>query len=160
MRLIVGIAEMKLASGRADQIVTHALGSCLGITIYDPVAAVGGMVHVMLPQSSIDPEKAADNPFMFVDTGVPQLFLESYKFGAQKNRLEVKVAGGASTQGNENDDCFQIGKRNIVMLRKLLWKNGVMIKAEDVGGNASRTMSLNLADGNVTLKIHGSERAL
>jgi chemotaxis protein CheD len=160
VRLIVGIAEMRLSSGRADQLVTHALGSCLGITIYDPVAAVGGMLHVMLPQSSIDPEKAADNPSMFVDTGVPQLFMESYRLGAQKNRLEVKVAGGASTHGNENDDCFQIGKRNIVMLHKLLWKNGVLVKSEDVGGNASRTMCLDLADGSVTLRIHGAERAL
>ncbi len=97
---------------------------------------------------------------MFVDTGVPRLFLESYKLGAQKARLVVKVAGGASTQGHPDDDYFQIGKRNILMLRKLLWKNGVLIKAEDVGGTASRTMTLNLSDGSVVLKIHGAEQTL
>lgn len=160
MRIVVGIADMKLSAGRGDQLITHALGSCLGITIYDPVAGVGGMLHAMLPQSSIDAEKAAENPSMFVDTGVPRLFLEAYKLGAQKRRLEVKVAGGAATQGNADDDYFQIGKRNILMLRKLLWKNGVLIKAEDVGGTFSRTMTLDLGEGRVILKINGAERSL
>ncbi len=160
MRIVVGIADMKLSASRSDQLITHALGSCLGITVYDPVAGVGGMLHVMLPQSSIDAEKAAENPHMFVDTGVPRLFLESYKLGAQKARLVVKVAGGASTQGHPDDDYFQIGKRNILMLRKLLWKNGVLIKAEDVGGTSSRTMTLDLNTGAVTLKVLGQDKAL
>lgn len=160
MRIVVGIADMKLSSARGDQIITHALGSCLGITVYDPVAAVGGMLHVMLPQSSIDEAKAADNPSMFVDSGVPRLFQEAYRLGAQKTRIEVRVAGGAATQTFGDDDYFQIGKRNMVMLRKLLWKNGVMIKAEDVGGTASRTMLLDLQTGAVTLKIQGIDRAL
>ena len=160
MRIVVGIADMKLSGSGDDQLITHALGSCLGITVYDPAVKVGGMLHVMLPQSSIDPEKAAENPFMFVDSGVPLLFLEAYKLGAKKQRIEVKVAGGASTQGGETEDFFQIGKRNILLLRKLLWKNGVMVKAEDVGGTASRTMLINLADGSVNLKVHGQEKSL
>ena len=161
VRIVVGIADMKLTSARGEQIITHALGSCLGITVYDPVAGVGGMLHAMLPQSSIDAAKAAENPSMFVDSGVPRLFQEAYKLGAQKARIEVKVAGGAATQTfSEQEDYFQIGKRNMVMLRKLLWKNGVMIKAEDVGGTASRTMLLDLQDGVVTLKIQGVDRTL
>lgn len=160
MRLVVGIADMKLSNNVGDQIITHALGSCLGITIWDPVAKVGGMLHVMLPQSSIDAEKAAENPYMFVDTGVPLLFMESYKLGANKQRVELRVAGGASTQGNEGEDYFQIGKRNVLMLRKLLWKNGVLIKAEDVGGTSSRTMTLDLTTGAVSLKVLGQEKTL
>ena len=160
MRLVVGIADMKLSTSRGDQLSTHALGSCLGITVFDPVAGVGGMLHVMLPQSSIDPEKATENPHMFVDSGVPRLFIEAYKLGAQKSRMHLKVAGGASTQGIGDEDYFQIGKRNIVMLRKLLWKNGVMITAEDVGGTSSRTMLLDLADGSVSLKVQGVEKVL
>ena len=69
MKYIVGVADMKISAEKDDLIVTHALGSCLGITIYDPVACVGGMLHVMLPLSTIDPNKAAANPYMFVDTG-------------------------------------------------------------------------------------------
>jgi chemotaxis protein CheD len=156
----VGIADMIVLAGKEDLIITYALGSCLGITIYDPVARVGGMLHAMLPTCSSDPEKAQKSPFMFVDTGVPKLFLESYKLGAKKERLIVKVAGGASVNKNPDEDHFQIGKRNCLMLRKLLWKNGVMIKAEDVGGHIARTMSLALADGELIIRANGTEQKL
>jgi chemotaxis protein CheD len=156
----VGIADMIVSAASDDVIITYALGSCLGITVYDPVVRVGGMLHAMLPTCSTDPEKAQKNPFMFVDTGVPKLFLESYKLGAKKERLIVKVAGGASVNKTADEDHFQIGKRNFLMLRKLLWKNGVLIKAENVGGQHARTMSLVLADGEVIIRANGVEHKL
>ena len=156
----VGIADMKVSAVPEDLIITYALGSCLGITVYDPVVRVGGMLHAMLPTCSTDPEKAQKNPFMFVDTGVPQLFLASYKLGAKKERLIVKVAGGACMNKAEAEDQFQIGKRNFLMLRKLLWKNGVLIKAEEVGGQLARTLLLSLADGAVLIKSNGAENTL
>ena len=156
MRHVIGVADMKIACQAGDELITFALGSCLGITVYDPVAHVGGMLHVMLPLSTIDPGKATENPFTFVDTGVPKLFLDCYKQGAQKPQLVVKVAGGASVQGDESKDLFQIGKRNFVMLRKLLWKNGVLLKAHDVGRTQARTMTLDIDTGEVTLKIQGN----
>jgi len=152
----VGIADMAVSKDPDDNIITHALGSCLGITIHDPVAHVGGLIHIMLPLSTIDPSKASSRPYMFVDTGVPRLFLECYKLGAQKSRVILKVAGGASSKANPDDDYFEIGKRNFIMLRKLLWKNGMLIKAHDVGGSDSRTMSLAVGTGDVTLKINGT----
>jgi chemotaxis protein CheD len=151
---------MKISSQSGDVIITHALGSCLGLTVYDPVAHVGGMLHVMLPLSTIDPRKAEENPYMFVDTGVPRLFLESYKAGAQKARLIVKVAGGATLKADSDEDYFEIGKRNFIMLKKLLWKNDVILNAHDVGGKCSRTMSLSLDTGEVTLRINGAEQKL
>ena len=157
MKHVVGVADMHISSAVEDQLITYALGSCLGITIHDPVAKVGGLLHVMLPMSSIDPVKAAENPYMFVDTGVPRLFLECYKLGAKKERLIVKVAGGACANGNADDDYFQIGKRNIVMLRKLLWKNNVLLKSQDVGGSISRTMTLDIDSGLVLIKSQGNE---
>lgn len=156
----VGIADMIVSAVPDDVIITYALGSCLGITIYDPVVKVGGMLHAMLPTCSTDPEKAQKNPLMFVDTGVPKLFWESYKLGAKKERLIVKVAGGACVNKTEDEDHFQIGKRNFLMLRKLLWKNGVMIKAEDVGGQVARTMSLALTDGELIIRSNGVEHKL
>jgi chemotaxis protein CheD len=153
----VGVADMIVSKDPEDTIITHALGSCLGVTVHDPVAQVGGLLHVMLPLSTIDPTKASTNPHMFVDTGVPQLFLACYKLGAQKSRVILKVAGGACSKANPDDDFFEIGKRNFVMLRKLLWKNGVLIKAHDVGGAHSRTMSLHVGSGDVTLQINGSK---
>ena len=160
MKYIVGVADMKISAEKDDLIVTHALGSCLGITIYDPVACVGGMLHVMLPLSTIDPNKAAANPYMFVDTGVPRLFIECYKAWASKERLLVKAAGGACVHGNEEDDFFQIGKRNFTLLRKLLWKNGVLLKAHDIGGNRSRNMTLEIGSGEVTVTVNGSAERL
>ena len=113
MKHIVGVADMKISASADDLLITYALGSCLGITIYDPISAVGGMLHVMLPLSTIDPAKASANPYMFVDTGVPRLFIDCYKAGARKERLVVKVAGGACANGHSaDDDYFQIGKRN------------------------------------------------
>ncbi len=156
----VGIAEIALSTSSEDEIVTHALGSCLGIVVYDPIAVVGGMLHVMLPLSTIDPAKAKANPAMFVDTGVPKLFMESYKLGAKKERLIVSVAGGAAVGSAERSDFFEIGKRNMIMLRKLLWKNGVILKGTDVGGASSRQLRLHLSDGRVLVRSEGTESIL
>lgn len=150
---------MKISAEPSDEIVTHALGSCLGVALHDPTARVGGILHVMLPQSTVNPEKAKANPFMFVDTAVPAFFRAMYGEGAQKNRLVVKVAGGA----NVNDvagDRFAIGRRNYVMLKKLFWQNGVLINAEDVGGSAPRTMYLEIGSGRTRLTVGGQQREL
>jgi chemotaxis protein CheD len=156
----VGVAEMKIGVVAGEILITHALGSCLGITIHDPVAGVGGLLHVMLPDSTIDPHKSAQNPAMFVDTGVPRLFHACYNAGAEKGRIVLKVAGGACTSDDEEHDYFKIGKRNVTALRKLLWKNGVLLKASDVGGTKSRTMTLEIGSGEVLLRTNGETTKL
>jgi len=154
--VVVGVADLRLSRSREERLVTYALGSCLGITVWDPVAGVGGMLHVMLPSGAIDAEKAARNPAMFVDTGVPLLFRRSYELGARKERIVVRVAGGAHHGATEDADPFQIGTRNMLALRKLLWKNNVLVHAHDVGGwQTSRTMRLDLATGEVTVRANG-----
>jgi chemotaxis protein CheD len=158
---VVGIAEMAVSRDATERIITHALGSCLGVIVYDPVARVGGLLHVMLPLSEIDPEKAQKNPCLFVDTGVPELFRACYRAGAQKERLVVKVAGGAFVGDDPYADPFQVGKRNVLTLKKLLWKNGVILRAEDVGGQrVSRTVWLQLSGGEVVVKSNGREAVL
>lgn len=158
---VVGVADLKTSATPEERLITYALGSCLGIVVYDPVVRVAGMLHVMLPTGTIDPAKMQDKPAMFVDSGIPLLFKECYKLGAKKERMQVKVAGGAHAGASEADDRFQIGKRNMIALRKLLWKNGVMIHANDTGGvQTSRTMWVEVATGDVTLKINGIERPL
>ncbi|MBN1942050.1 MAG: chemotaxis protein CheD [Phycisphaerae bacterium] len=156
---VVGVADMKLSNQSGDVVVTHALGSCLGVSVYDPQAHVGGILHVMMPVSSVNPDKAKLNPFMFVDTGLPAFFKKLYSLGAQKKRLIVKVAGGANLQ-NGNSDRFAIGKRNYISLKKVFWKNGVLIQAEDVGGDKARTMYLHIDSGRVRLTSAGREREL
>ena len=150
---------MQVSRERGDVIVTHALGSCLGISVYDPAAGVGGLLHVMMPEGRTNPEKAATNPFMFVDTGVPAFFREVYGAGAVKSRCVVKVAGGANVNG-AGIDRFEIGKRNFIILRKLFWKNGVLIDAQDVGGTVPRTMYLEIGTGRVWLSTAGAEKEL
>lgn len=155
--VVVGMADVQVSRRAEDRLVTYALGSCLGIAVHDPVARVGGLLHVMLPDSKIDADKARANPSMFVDTGVPQLFRRCYELGARKERCVVKVAGGAFAGTATQEDRFQIGKRNFLALRQLLWKNGVMLQAHEVGGyGASRTMWLDVASGAVGLKVNGS----
>ncbi|MEX0722441.1 MAG: chemotaxis protein CheD [Gracilimonas sp.] len=151
MRKVVGVSDFKVSKNAEDFIITHALGSCLGITAFDSAAKVGGMVHVMLPLSKSDPEKAQLRPAMYVDTGFQLLLNELYDLGARKDKLEIIVAGGASMKKGDGDDYFKIGQRNFTTLRKLLWKNGFMISKQDVGGNISRTMTLNISDGLVTI---------
>ena len=143
---------------KGDEIVTYALGSCLGLMVYDPVVHVGGMLHAMLPLSKINPEKAATNPYMFVDKGVPILFKEVYGLGGQKERLIVKAAGCGSPMGK--NEMFKIGERNYTVLKKLLWKNGILLKAEEVGGDISRTVHFEISTGRVIIKSGRQERLL
>ncbi len=153
--ITVDISDMKLSRTPSDVIVTYSLGSCVGVTMYDPVARVGGMIHCMLPLSKIDPEKARLKPYMFVDTGVAAMLGELYSMGAQRQNIVAKVAGAGSPLGKE--ETFRIGQRNYTILRKFLWKNNILIDKEDVGGSKARTLYLYLADGCTTVKSEGQE---
>jgi len=157
MRQIVQVGDMTVGV-KGDEIVTYALGSCLGLMVYDPVVHVGGMLHAMLPLSKINPEKAATNPYMFVDKGVPILFKEVYGLGGQKERLIVKAAGCGSPMGK--NEMFKIGERNYTVLKKMLWKNGILLKAEEVGGDISRTVHFEISTGRVIVKSGRQERLL
>ena len=155
MNLIVGVADMKVSNSSEDILVTHALGSCIGVIIYDPVATVGGLLHYMLPESKLDEVKAKKNPYMFGDSGIPLLFKHTYKLGAKKNRMKVIVAGGS--QILDTKGLFNIGKRNHTVVRKMFWKNNIMVDFEDVGGSVNRTLKLEMKTGQAWLKVSGSE---
>jgi len=143
--LSVGIGECRV-SGDADSVLaTYALGSCIAVAIHDPIAAVGGLLHFMLPESALNPDKASQNPFMFADTGIPLLFHAAYQLGADKRRLVVRVAGGAQLM--DEDGVFNIGKRNHLALRKILSEAGMTVHGEEIGGMAVRTVRLEVASG-------------
>ncbi len=95
MNIVVGVSDMKVSNDSKSTLITYSLGSCIGITIYDPVVKVGGILHFMLPESSLDRAKAEKNPYMFADTGIPALFKAAYELGAKKQRMKVTVAGGS-----------------------------------------------------------------
>lgn len=153
MKTIVGVSDMKVSGNKEEELITYSLGSCIGVVIYDPKVRVGGMLHYMLPESSLDKEKAQRNPFMFADTGIPALFKSTYSLGADKKRMRVVVVGGA--QILDQKGFFNIGKRNHMALRKLFFKNGVIVDYEDVGGNVNRTIRINIGNGEIHMKTSG-----
>ncbi|MDD5204143.1 MAG: chemotaxis protein CheD [Desulfobacterales bacterium] len=153
MNIVVGVSDMKVCKEPDSVLVTYSLGSCIGVSIWDRVAHVGGMLHFMLPESSLDPEKAQANPFMFADTGIPALFKAAYALGARKQQMKVIVVGGA--QVLDQQGFFNIGKRNHMAIRKIFWKNNVMVDYENVGGNTNRTLKLAVGDGKTWLKVSG-----
>nr|WP_321399265.1 chemotaxis protein CheD [uncultured Desulfobacter sp.] len=155
MKQIVGVADMKVSNNPADNVVTYSLGSCIGLVIYDPFAKAGGILHYMLPESGIDQEKAAKKPYMFADTGIPRLFKAAYALGAQKHRIKIFVAGGAEIL--DQNGFFNIGKRNYLALKKMFFKNKVMIDKQEVGGNINRTVRIEIATGEIFMKTSGSK---
>lgn len=157
-RTVVGISQMQVSDDIEDTLITYSLGSCIGVSIYDPERHIGGMIHCMLPLSKIDPEKAELHPAMFVDTGLLALLEALLKKGANMNRLIVKLAGAASALAG--GDRFRVGERNCTVLRKLLWKNDLLIDAEDIGGTRPRTMTLCLASGKTAVQTAGEAREL
>ena len=146
----VGIGELKVSDDPEDVLVTYALGSCIAVLVHDPVRRVGGMIHYMLPESSVKPEKSLQRPGMFADTGVPLLFESMYARACRRSDLVVKVAGGASIQDDKG--YFAIGKRNYTILRKMFWRSGFAITAESVGGRVSRTVRLFVGNGRTTVR--------
>ncbi len=155
MNQVVGVAEMKVSRAPGDVIVTYSLGSCIGVTMYDPRVRVGGLIHCMLPFSTIDPAKAKAKPEMFTDTGVAALLSALFEMGAEKKNLIVKVAGASKLL--DSNGVFKIGERNVVVLKKVLEKNAIPIAAEDVGGTVARTMFLYMGTGQTVLKVSGKE---
>lgn len=157
--IVVGISDFKVSNNANDTLVTYALGSCIGVAVYDPVVKVAGLLHFMLPESSLDAKKAGETPAMFADTGIPLLFKSCYKFGADKKRMVVKVAGGASILDDAN--FFRIGQKNITAMKKLFWKNNVLVNGEDTGSNYNRTMYVNVSNGKILVKTaHNGVREL
>jgi chemotaxis protein CheD len=143
--ITVGIADCRVSGDPQASLVTHALGSCIAVAIHDAQANVGGLLHFMLPESSIDKEQA--RPLMFADTGIPELFHAACALGADKKRITVRLVGGA--QVADPNGIFNIGKRNHLACKRILWASGVVIRGEEVGGSISRTVRLEVGSGNL-----------
>lgn len=158
MLITVGISDLKISRSPQDTLITYSLGSCIGVTMYDPGIPVGALIHCMLPTSKIDEKRAESSPFMFTDVGIPEMLRILYSLGAQKKRLIVKAAGAARLLDDEN--TFRIGERNEVVLRKILWKNNILLAASDTGGSVARTMLLDMQSGVTRIRSGGKEYEL
>ncbi len=157
-QIVVQMADCRVADVPGQVLATYALGSCIGLAVHDPKANVGGLLHFMLPDSAIDPVRGRENPCMFADTGIALLLDQVCRKGASKQRLMVHAAGGAQMMDREN--VFEIGKRNYLAMRKILWKKGILVHAEAIGGANSRTVRLQIGSGRVWLQEAGEQREL
>jgi len=158
MERVVGVSEYAVSTSSDDVLITYSLGSCIGLALFDPAVGVGGMLHAMMPLSAINPERAKSQPAMFVDTGVTALLQLMFAHGARRHRLVATVAGG----GRQMDDSlfFRIGERNYTVVRRLLWKNQIFVAAEDIGGARSRTITLDMSNGQTVMKSDGRTKLL
>ncbi len=151
----VGIAELKV-SGQPDRLITMGLGSCIGLTLYDPMTKVGGLLHIMLPDSTLFNE--VTKPAKFADLGIPLLISEIKRRGGRVNNLQAKMAGGAQMFSGSNDKfMLNIGERNIVTTRLILKGLGIRIQSEEVGGGKGRTMILDTVNGQVLIRTVGMQ---
>ena len=150
MLVVVGLGKMKVSGSEEETLITYSLGSCIGLSLYDPVARVGGLVHCMLPTVTLDPSRAETTPCLFADRGTEELVRGVLELGAQRRRLIAKVAGGANIQKAMRS--YNIGGRNYTSASLVLWKKDIVIVSEDVGGSFARTMSLDIASGTTIVK--------
>ncbi len=153
-RLDVGIGDLSVATGEKE-IKTYALGSCVALVVWDSALKAGGMVHIALPESQINLDKAKEKPGYFADTGCPLLFSELKRLGANRKTCWVKMIGGSSILDENN--TFDIGRRNALAVKKYLWKIGLALTSEDCGGNISRTVSLLVPTGELAI-TNGNSR--
>lgn len=149
-RVVIGVGDMSVANDPAITLSTYALGSCVAVVAYDPVAKAGGLLHLMLPDSTISPEKAAGQPAMFADTGLPVMFRALMGLRGQGARMRLFVAGGACIMCTS--DTFKIGERNVRAVSQYLANAGLSVRQWAVGGTVNRTVHLNISTGAVTLK--------
>ncbi|WP_122789961.1 chemotaxis protein CheD [Intestinibacillus sp. Marseille-P6563] len=157
-KLTIGIADMKMTRNEGT-LITYALGSCIGICLYDPLIRLGALVHIMLP---INMETNRTSPFKYADTGIRMTLDRMVKMGAQRSRIVAKIAGGAKmfdVAGNGN--LGNIGQRNIESVHRVLQQERIRLVREDVGGSTARTLLFDVATGQGCIKIYGkAERYL
>lgn len=154
----VGLGEQVVSRDPEDILVAYGLGSCMGVSMVDPVTRLSGLLHAVLPRwtSGMEPMDPASSKY--VDSGIERLLATMVKEGANRHRLIVRIAGGANmliAPGLKNS--FEIGTRNIETARLTFQRLNMTVKAEDVGGNIGRTVRLYVADSRLTVRIIGEK---
>lgn len=150
-RVVIGVGDLAVSNNNLVTLTTYALGSCVGVVAYDPATRAGGILHLMLPDSSISAEKACKQPAMFADTGLPLFMRELAGVKADRSRIKLYLAGGACVLSGP--DTFKIGERNAAVVRSWLSAQGFRVTGADLGGTVNRTLHLELATGQLTLKL-------
>ena len=149
----VGIADMNVTNS-PNKLITVGLGSCIGITLYDRIKKNGGLLHIMLPDST--QFSNVTNPYKFADLGVPILLKQVQDMGSQKRDIVAKIAGGASMFNfSDKSMIMDIGNRNAIAVKQSLKELGIPLLAEDTGGNKGRTLIFDTDNGVVQIRTVG-----
>lgn len=150
-KISVGIADMKIAR-QEGTLITYALGSCVGIAFYDPMIKLGALLHIMLPENN----QTDKNVLKFADSGIRETLRKLYAFGAVRGRMVCKIAGGAKMFEMKGPGGLgNIGERNAQNVKRVLAAEGLRVVGEDTGANYARTMSLDVATGQVYIRSAG-----
>lgn len=156
-RLVVGIADMKMRQYEGD-LITYALGSCIGLCFYDPMIKLAALLHVMLP---LNMETGRKNPLKYADTGIRETLRQMEGKGARRGRIVVKIAGGAKMFDVPGGGSLgNIGQRNIESVHLNLKKEGIRLLKEDVGGTAARTLWFDAATGIGYIRSYGKPEGI
>lgn len=151
-KLVVGIADMKMAK-QSGMLITYALGSCIGICLYDPVIKLAALVHIMLP---LNMETGRKSPLKYADTGICETLRRMESQGAARSRIVAKIAGGARMfEMGGSGNLGNIGQRNIESTRMVLRREGIRLLREDVGGTVARTLLFDVATGQACIRSYG-----
>jgi chemotaxis protein CheD len=155
---VISVGEIGATATSGGLLKTYALGSCIGVVVLDPARCAIGMVHIALPSSSTNADRAKSQPGYFADTGIKALLEKMAELGCDRSGrgMAVKIAGGARII--DMSDSFDIGKKNILAVRKCLWQHGLTTIAEDVGDSISRTMQVDVDSGRVVLSTPSREK--
>ncbi len=153
--ITVDIAECKISNDSLSILETYALGGCVAVLLYDPVAKIGGLLHYMLPHSRTAPHRAKERPAIFADTGIPRLLEQMGTAGSNLTHMVCKAAGGGKLFADTG--VFDIGQRNVTMLHQMCWRHELFLAAEDMGDTKSRMVALDIATGDVTIRAGGKE---
>jgi chemotaxis protein CheD len=157
-RVVVGVGDLAVSNNTSGVLSTYALGSCIGVVAFDPTTRASGILHFMLPDSTISPEKAVAQPAMFADTGFPRFLRSLQGLRASATGTRFYLAGGAGVISGS--DAFRIGERNIAAAKQWVQKLGLNVVAADVGGINNRTLHLKIATGELTMKSPVGTRAI
>lgn len=147
----IGIADMKMAKD-SGTLITYALGSCIGICLYDPLIKLGAMIHIMLP---LNMEAGRQNTMKYADTGIRETLKQMEAKGASRTRIVAKIAGGAKMFEVNGGSFGNIGQRNIESVHLNLKKEGIRLLKEDVGGSVARTLLFDVSNGMGSVRSYG-----
>ncbi|MBC7928373.1 MAG: chemotaxis protein CheD [Bryobacteraceae bacterium] len=151
--ILVGIGDCRASRTEQARLITYALGSCIGMTVWDPVVKVGGLLHYLLPDSNLGSGRGS-NPALYADTGIPMLLRKCFELGACRERLIIRAAGGARILSPMTQ--FDVGNQNQAGMRKSLRELGLAVQASATGGTECRTISLDVTSGVMRIREGGA----